>query len=301
MLGLTCCGRFTLNGERLYHQQEGYPPFSVHGPALPARYQRGDRFSIWHRAELWSEDDLTQVIPHTQKVWALTLVGDVFGDRVLTGLPEFPSMEILELKHGPIHGSALAAPSSQPKLRVMRVDLAQPDLLRFERVPVFPVLDMLTIRNLPSSPCGLEELLGSVPHVRSLTLESSGIIFLDAPISGASRDLEITARNPQGDPRLPREVGRLSLHLRESTVADLARLLRSIEKVRALFLNGTPVDDQFAEELVARFAPEFISLVGTKVSADGLRRLHQNHPELRMAPGSGSISKSRDEARSDNC
>jgi hypothetical protein len=31
---LRCCGRFTGDESRLYHQRAGIPPFSVHGPTL---------------------------------------------------------------------------------------------------------------------------------------------------------------------------------------------------------------------------------------------------------------------------
>ena len=34
---LTCCGRFTAHDDRLYHRDEGYPPFHVLGPGRPGR------------------------------------------------------------------------------------------------------------------------------------------------------------------------------------------------------------------------------------------------------------------------
>lgn len=284
LLQLECCGRFTSDEKLLYHQREGRPPFHVVGPTLPVGYKPGDRFSIWRRLKLWSREDLEQMRPHIQKVWSLELFGNVFDDSTLSSLPVFPCMEILELKYSPIHGEGLLALGSQPKLRVLRVNLAQPEVFRLTHVPTFPVLTDLSIGVLPSRPCGLEGLLSSLPHLELLTLQSSGNIFLDAPIPSASRWLGITAKNIKGEVRLPREIENLSLSLSESTVLDLGRLLRSVEKVNALFLRGTPVDDRFAEEIVSRFALEYVDLVETQVSADCLRRLAQAHPGLRMHP-----------------
>jgi hypothetical protein len=36
---LRCCGRFTGDDARLYHQREGYPPFHIFGPILPVGYR----------------------------------------------------------------------------------------------------------------------------------------------------------------------------------------------------------------------------------------------------------------------
>jgi len=284
LLKLDCCGRFTSNQKLLYHQIYGHPPFEVVGPNLPVGYKDGDRFSIWRRTELWSRDDLERVRPHVQKVWSLALLGNTFDDHTLNSLPEFPHMEILALKHSPIHGEGLPALSRHPMLRVMGIDLAEPELFQLNNVPTFPLLKTLSIGGLPSRPCGLDGLLSNLPHLESLTLESSGNIFLDAPISSASQFLGITAKNIRGEVRLPREVQMLSLHLGESTALDLGRLLRGVEKVKSLHLRGTPVDDRFAEEMLSRFALEYIDLVGTLVSSDGLRRLAQTHPDLRMDP-----------------
>ena len=284
LLQLDCCGRFTSNQNLLYHQIYGHPPFEVVGPNLPIGYKDGDRFSIWRRTELWSRDDLERVRPHIQKVWSLALSGDAFDDRTLSSLPEFPCMELLNLNHSPIHGEGLLALSIHPKLREMVVDLAQPDVFQLRNVPIFPLLKELRIHGLPSRSCGLEGLLSSLPNLESLTLESGGNIYLNAPISSASRFLGIIAKNVRGEVRFPREIDMLSLHLSESTELDLGRLLRGVEKVKSLHLRGTPVDDRFAEEIVSRFALEYIDLVGTQVRDDGLRRLAQAHPDLRMHP-----------------
>jgi len=281
---LECCGRFTLAETLLYHQRLGNPPFLIAGPTLPVGYKHGDHFSIWRDAELQSQEELKQIQSHLQKVWRLRLLGSEFDDSTLISLPVFPSMEILALDHSPTRGEGLQSQSKHPKLRELSVGLAHPEGFRLSNVPTFPALETLWVHGLPSRPCGLEELLCRLPQLESLTLESDGNIFLDAPISKASRYLGITANNVLGEVRLPRELRFLSLHLRESSVVDVERLLRTVEKVRDLSLRGTPVDDRFAEEIVSRFPLEYVDLVETKVSDDALRRLAKAHPSLRIDP-----------------
>lgn len=54
LLELLVCGRFTSDDGLLYHQQGGWAPFSVKGPALPPEWDRTTplRFDVnQHRAK----------------------------------------------------------------------------------------------------------------------------------------------------------------------------------------------------------------------------------------------------------
>jgi hypothetical protein len=52
---LLCCGRYTANDENLYHRHEGYPPFHVLSPNLPAGWksiEESNKFDLyWNRRE----------------------------------------------------------------------------------------------------------------------------------------------------------------------------------------------------------------------------------------------------------
>ena len=52
-LKLECCGRFTAEGELLYHRMEGWPPFHCLGPPLPTGWrsvEESGRFDLyWSR------------------------------------------------------------------------------------------------------------------------------------------------------------------------------------------------------------------------------------------------------------
>lgn len=284
VIELRCCGRFTGDESHLYHQQEGMRPFSVHGPSLPPRYKSGDLFSIWHRLTVWGLGEIEVGLPHIHKVWSLAAFGSQFDDRILASLPIFPNVEIIELKESPINGEGLRSVSRHPKLRVLRIDLVRPELFDLKDPVVSPSLEVLDIQHLPSRPCGLEGLLERLPALRSLTLASDGTISFNGSISGTPDFLTIAAENFVGAARLPSNVGHLALHLSKATPSDLSRLLSGVEKVRALSLIRTPVDDSLAEELVLRLKPEYVNLVHTKVSIDCLRHLRQLHPAIRMHP-----------------
>jgi hypothetical protein len=284
VMELLCCGRFTGDESHLYHKQEGMRPFSVHGPFLPPRYKSGDLFSIWHRLAVWGLDEIEVAMPHIHKVWSLTALGSHFDDSILASLPIFPNVEIIELKESPIDGEGLRSVSRHPKLRVLRIDLARPELFDLKDPVVSASLEVLDIQHLPPRPCGLEELLERLPALRSLTLASDGSISFNGSISGTPDFLTIAAENIVGAARLPSTVGHLALHLSKATPSDLSRLLYGVEKVRALSLIRTPVDDGLAEDLVCRLKPEYVNLVHTKVSTDCLRHLRRLHPNIRMHP-----------------
>lgn len=284
VIELRCCGRFTGDESRLYHQQAGIPPFSVHGPSLPPGYKSGDLFSIWHRLAVWELDEIEAAMPHIQKVWSLTTFGSQFDDSKLASLPIFPNVEIIELKESSINGEGLRSVGRHPKLRVLRIDLAHPEVFDLKDPVVCASIEVLDIQHLPPRPCGLEELLPRMPALRWLSLASDGSISFDGSISGTPDFLTIAAENIVGETRLPSNVGHLALHLSKATPSDISRLLDGVEKVRALSLMRTPVDDRLVEELVCRLKPEYMNLVHTRVSTDCLRRLRQMHPSIRIHP-----------------
>lgn len=51
-ISLICCGRFTAEKQLLYHEKEGYQPFHVLGPNLPANFEsikKSGKFNLaWH-------------------------------------------------------------------------------------------------------------------------------------------------------------------------------------------------------------------------------------------------------------
>jgi hypothetical protein len=284
VMELLCCGRYTANESRLYHQQAGIAPFSVHGPTLPPGYKAGDLFSIWHRLAVWGLDEIELAMPHICKVWSLTAFGSQFDDSILASLPIFQNVEIIELKESPINGEGLRSLSQHPKLRVLRIDLARHELFNLKDPVVFPTIEVLDIQHLPPRPCGLEEWLERLPALKSLTLGSEGSISFSGSISGSLDFLIIAADNVLGAARLPGNVGHLALHLSKATPSDLSRLLNGVRKVAALSLTRTAVDDVLAKELVCRLNPEYVNLVHTKVSSDCLRHLRQMHPDIRIHP-----------------
>lgn len=284
VIELCCCGRFTGDESRLYHQQRGIPPFSVHGPSLPPGYKFGDLFSIWHRLAVWGLDEIEVAMPHLDKVWSLAVFGNQFDDSKLASLPILPSVEIIELKDSPIHGEGLHSLSRHPKLRVLRIDLANPGGFDLKDISVSASIEVLDIQHLPSTPCGLEELLTRLPALRWLTLASNGNICFNGSISGTPDFLTIDAENLVGAATLPSNVGHLALHLSKATTSDLSRLLHDVEKVKALSLLRTPVDDHLAKELIRRLKPEYVNLVQTKVSTNCLHHLRDTYPGIRIHP-----------------
>lgn len=284
VIELRCCGRFTSEESCLYHQQGGIPPFSVHGPLLPPEYKPGDLFSIWHRLAVWGLDEIELAIPHFHKVRSLAVFGSHFDDSKLASLPVLPNVEIIELKESPTTGEGLRSLSRYPKLRVLRIDLANAESFDLKGASVRSSIEEIDIRHLPSRPCGLEGLLARLPALRRLTLTGDGSISLNGSISGAPDFLTIAAENVAGAAVLPSHVGHLVLHLSKATPSDLSRLLHGVAKVRALTLIRTPVDDHLAEELICRLQPDYVSLAHTNVSAGCLRHLREMYPGIRIFP-----------------
>lgn len=284
VIELRCCGRFTGEESCLYHQQGGMPPFSVHSPALPPGYKPGQPFSIWHRLAAGRLDEIELAMPHLHKVRSLAVFGSQFDDSKLASLPVLPNVEIIELKESPTNGEGLHSLSRYPRLRVLRIDLANPEDFDLKDASVSPSIEVLDILHLPSRSCGLEGFLGRFLALRWLTLTSDGSISFDGSISGTPDFLTIAGENIIGAAALPREVGHLALHLSKATPSDLSRLLHRVAKVRALSLIRTPVDDRLAEELVCRLKPDYVNLAHTKVSTDCIRHLRRMYPSIRIFP-----------------
>ena len=160
------CGRYTSNEELLYHQQEGYPPFHVCSPPLPIGYEDGDRFSVYHNAECWNWDDVCRLPVKGDAPWSLKLFGATFDDDALQRLPAFPSLEILELKHVPLTGTGLASLSKHPRLRVLRMRIADSESFGLQHLPKLKPLEVLDLECLPSATTGFEGLAKTVPGTR---------------------------------------------------------------------------------------------------------------------------------------
>lgn len=119
LVEVVCCGRFTADDDRLYHQQEGAPPFHVLGMTLPAD-NKGEQFSIHHRKECWDRDDLARLHAADEKVRTLELLTDEFDDDGLAALPDLPALEVLLRRRGSLRGSGAVREPSQAAGHVHR-------------------------------------------------------------------------------------------------------------------------------------------------------------------------------------
>jgi hypothetical protein len=281
---LLCCGRFTELDQLLYHQHEGRPPLHVVGPSFPVRHQKGQRFSIYDRSACWSLEDVDRIRNHAGKVWSLHLVGSDFDDRVLSTLPEFPRMDILELESSPVSGAGLGSLVRQPQLWVLRISLAPSANFHLVEIPKLTRLKSVAIENIPNAQWGFEQLIRSCPALEELTLDARTEIALEGRFPTNMKTLRITATNVADESHLPSRVDDLSLHLANASETDLARILQPVASVQKLGLRGTPVGDVFAKELAARWPLTFLDVVDTQVSEKAVRELNATYPTMRMYP-----------------
>jgi hypothetical protein len=284
LVQLLCCGRFTATDERLYHQREGRPPFHVTGPELPPRHQDGQRFSIHHRSECWSFDDVDHLRRHASKVWSLELIGPAFEDAVVVALPELPRMEILELKVSPLRGSALHDVGRHPKLRVLRIGLDRPDSFLVPELPELGGIELFEIEDLPARPWGSSDLLRKLPGGSELTFRARGALFLDGVCPPSVSRLGVTAKRVLGDLRLPARIESLCLHLSEMNDGDVERWLAGVKQIVGLDLGETPVSDAFVESLPSRFGLTYLNVVRPRVSDAAIARIAAAHPTMKLLP-----------------
>jgi len=287
LLQLVCCGRFTAENQLLYHEREGRAPFHVTGPVLPPQYVEGQRFSICHRSECWSIEDIDHLRPHAKKIWSLELIGRPFDDRVLFSLPEMPSMEILELKSSPLAGGGLRDLHRHAKLRVLRVRLDNPESFLVPELSELRGIELFDIGNPPERPWGSDELLQNLPNLSRLTLGAQGGLFVDGVCPPKVSALSITAKQIRGSFRPPKSIDSLYLHLSEMGDAEVKSFLFQVKHVHGLDLSGTAITDSLAEELPTRYGLTYLNLVRTHVSEATVARIAAAHPDMKLLPHLG--------------
>lgn len=198
IMGMRCCGRFTLNDQLLYHVKEGCPPFHAVGPAFPPGYQTGQTFSIYSRCEAQSSADIDALKPHRDKVWSLDLRGPACDDLTLNTLPQFPAMELLDLTFKASNGSGLSALDRQPKLRVLKLFALQTPPLDLERLPRLPLLNTLMAHNPSSFAIDFGDRLPRLPSLNDLDLQSDGVLRLDGRLPASMWAVRLTGKDIAG-------------------------------------------------------------------------------------------------------
>jgi hypothetical protein len=282
IMRLLCCGRFTDNEHLLYHAKEGWPPFHAVSPALPLEYQNGQRFSIYSRSEVLSLNDVEMLKPHRDRVWFLELRGPACDDLTLSGLPQFPEMQVLDLAYTATTGSGLSALDRQPKLRVLKVFVLQTQPLDIERLPPLPLLNTLMVWNAPSLTFDFGNQLPKLPSLNYLDLQIKGVLKLDGSLPDSMSTMRLRASELMGTLKCSKQVEHLSLQFNGGDEAELANFLRLTKGVKFLNLSTTPVSDAFIKDLVDRWPLEYLEISGTKVSEELTAQLVQLRPKLRV-------------------
>jgi hypothetical protein len=284
IIEIVCCGRFTDDDDRLYHNAEGAPPFHVLGPALPHDHD-GTPFSIHHRAECWDRSDANHLAGVADEVWSLTLTTDEFDNGALSALPDLPNVEILEHHACALGANALTAFRRFPKLRILRLRLTNPGSFRADADAATGHLTALTdlaIDNLPPQPWGHETLAAVAPALTRMRLATEETLWLGA-FSPAVRNVALVAPRIAGPIRLPATLDSLTLHLSEGSAEDVAAILDGVTHVGSLGLQGTPVGDEALPLLEGR-GLQHVDLVDTGLSVAGLAAFRAEHPEIGVLP-----------------
>jgi hypothetical protein len=282
VIDVVCCGRFTNDDSRLYHIEEGTPPFHVLSPVLPPRHD-GAPFSIHARSECWDSGDLEHLRVVAGRVWSFTLRTDQFDDRGLVELPELPNVEVFEHRACTLGADALSAFARFPRLRVLRLDLAERSTFVADAGEHrLEALHDLTIGNLPPRPWGLERLAVNAPWVSRLHLSTDTALWLGA-FPSSVRDVHIGGTQVAGSARLPAYLDSLTIRLTDGTDDEIATLLDAVAEVRTLSLRGTPVSDAILATL-ERYDLERLNLVDTAVTSAALARLRTQNSSLRLLP-----------------
>lgn len=281
------CGRSTADEDRLYHLDEGRPPFHVLGPTLPVQYD-GTRFSIHTRAECWDRDDLDIVTGASDRVWALNIMTGEFDGQALAAVPDLPNVEIIEHDACSIESAdGLAAFARFPKLRILRLRLSEFGTFDIGPDSRLGALTHLRISNLPNRPWGRRAWPDSLPCLTGLDLEASNALWLDGRLPQSLQRLSLTAAHIIGPVQLPHRIGHLGVHLAHGTDEDIATLLDGPTEITSLSLRGTPVTDVVLPNL-ERYRFDRLDLVGTRVTTAALSDFRAGHPETGLYPRSGA-------------
>lgn len=288
VIEVLACGRFTANDGLLYHEGEGYPPFHVTGPALPAsvddRALVRERFSVFDRSECATLDEFGYVADQgRQKTWSLDLHGPVFDDNALAAFPALESLEILELHGSQLQGPGLDGLKDLPLLRILRIYLDAPRSISLEYLPEIRSLDEILLANLAPGPWGQSSLPKKTERLSRLTLNARGSLDLGSTWPPRLERLSIRASDLSGGP-LPARLDSLYFHVSRLEPSRLEHVLGSLETVSGLDLSDTPVADDLALNLVDRLDPRYMNLVRCGVSEQCLRRIRRKHPEMKLLP-----------------
>lgn len=283
IIEVVCCGRFTNDDSRLYHSEEGAPPFHVLGPALPPRHD-GTPFSIHTRTECWDRSSLEYMARVSDRVWSFSLMTEEFDGDLLSALPDLPGVEIFEHRACSIGAEAMSAFLRFPKLRVLRLHLKEPSVFHAGALDGrLSALTDLTITDLPLRPWGQEILAEVAPQLTHVRLSAQESLWLDAAFSPSLSSVSLTAANVAGSTRLPAKLDSLTIRLTSAADEDLAKLLAGVTHIRSLSLRGTPVTDAIIPVL-ERYDLDHLDLVDTKVTAKTLSEFHADHSRTSVLP-----------------
>lgn len=280
---LLCCGRFTAQDDLLYHAHEARPPFRVTGPVLPIGYEDGQRFSLYHRSECWTLEEIARMSSHARDVWSLDLVGRASDDAVLASLPELPRLAILELKASPLCGSGLVELTRFPQLRVLGISLQPTGEFRIPQLPLpLAALEVLGLHDPPLRPWGFRELVERAPNLSWLTLGARDELFVEGACPLGVDYLCVSAKRLTGGFKLPRTIDAIRARLSEMGDDEVDAWLSATRRIRSLDLGGTPITDAFAETLPRRFRLAQLGLANTRVSSAAVERIRRAHPKLKV-------------------
>lgn len=284
LIEVLVCGRFTSDESTLYHAREGIPPFHSVEPTLPPSWERGTRFSVHMREECWDLQDAIRLTAYSESVWSLAVHTDELDPDYLAGLPDLPRMEILEHDQCALGSRTFQAFSRFPSLRVVRVWLAEGSQFAIGEGAVCPLLTDLEIHGLADLGSSLGHLQAAAPALRSLTLEGSGQLSAAGAAPEGLERLTVRAEEPPEGMHLPEQLQSVCLTMPFATEEGVVRLLGGIRSIESLSVRGTPVGDQFVEQVVRRWSLAYLDLVRTKVSDAKVRELSERYPDLKMLP-----------------
>lgn len=280
---LLCCGRFTAQDDLLYHAHEGRPPFHVTSPVLPIGHEDGQRFSLYHRSECWTLEEVARMTGQARDVWLLDLVGRASDDAVLASLPALPRLAILELKASPLCGSGVVELTRFPQLRVLRISLQPTGVFRIPQLPLpLAALEILDLHDPPLRPWGFRELVERAPNLSWLTLGARDDLFVDGACPLGVDYLCVSAKRLAAGLELPRTIDAIRARLSEMGDDEVDAWLSRTRRIRSLDLGGTPITDAFAETLPRRFKLAQLGLADTRVSRAAVERIRRAHPKLKV-------------------
>ncbi|MEQ8277009.1 MAG: hypothetical protein RMA76_27580 [Deltaproteobacteria bacterium] len=276
---LTVCGRFTDDDARLYHQQEGRPPFHVLGPALPPEYEEGVRFSLHLRKACASLEELERIRRHASKVQTLRLEGSDFAEDQLDGLG-FENLTHLTLSHTQVR--RLDALADVPRLSFVWVTCG--DIPSFVLTPrrALPNVEWLVLRDLPNALDDVRGFRAAMPRLADLELASAHDLETSGPI-----DLTGLGRVSLSAPVVPRGVERCT-GVRDLTVAfaeiDEARfialLTSAAETLERLFIDETPISEATLGAVARLPRLRRFRTRGTGLDTSTLEEFAHAHPHL---------------------